>query len=311
MLRAAKNIWNNLKLSYAIAGKDIILLFHHVGDKPIYPKNFHTVTPGHFRQIITDFSKRWDFVDDEEFLRRRRQPGLRPAALLTFDDGYRDTLEETAPLLERQKVPFIFFVNASVIKGTVLWRDRIRELERRKMIPEFVDTAGLKGITTENFYSASKKPGTASSELIAAALEKFCLNRSIETDRSFYAGPGDIKKHLSNPFLKLGNHSSNHYLLSSLSREQQEAEIALGHRYLISEFGAEHVSSFFSVPFGGQDSFDQNTVSISSECGYKAMLLTESNQLYSARSSLQYDDIGIPAFRRLLPKGSFSLTHFR
>lgn len=60
---------------------------------------------------------------------REHQPFKRPACLITFDDGWRDTYEEAWPLLKRHDVPAVVFLPSSLIGSTQrFWREELSAL---------------------------------------------------------------------------------------------------------------------------------------------------------------------------------------
>ncbi|TXL66435.1 polysaccharide deacetylase family protein [Zeimonas arvi] len=64
------------------------------------------------------------------------------AAIITFDDGYRDNLEVATPILERHGVRAAFFIATGYMEGGAMFNDRVfealRTTERREL-----DLAGL------------------------------------------------------------------------------------------------------------------------------------------------------------------------
>ncbi|MBI4169885.1 MAG: polysaccharide deacetylase family protein [Acidobacteria bacterium] len=92
--------------------------------------------------------RRFDFVSLDEIESRldRRALGSRPAAAVTFDDGYADVYEQAFPLLKARGIPAAVFVVSDLIGTTTpplfdrvhlllgrawkMWRSPIRDLAR-------------------------------------------------------------------------------------------------------------------------------------------------------------------------------------
>jgi len=85
-------------------------------------------------------------------------------------------------------------------------------------------------------------------------------------------------------------------VLASLTPEQQYDEIDRPRRWL-TEHGVGSVSELFSVPFGGVDDFNEATVRIVAELGYRGMLLTRARLQPDALESM-----GLPVLERIMPR---------
>lgn len=307
MFSSLKNIWKNYNISKILRGKDIILLFHHVGSNVGFQSKFHSLSTNEFCSLLISMKKDWDFVDENEMFSQLSQKGKRPKALLTFDDGYKSTFNTTSDFLAKQKIPFIHFINTSSMQGEVLWRDKIRAIIDAGKTEQFVSFSGLKTLNPNQLYHQSKNPKLVNSKRMAALVNNFCIDKAIEIKKEDleFATSNELKKHLSNPFLKIGNHSANHYVLSSLTKEEQQIEIQNAHQQLISLFGVDKVSQVFAAPFGGKESVNQSTIDILIDCGYKALLLTENNGILKDKKGIQIKDSDYPTYRRFLPKKGF------
>jgi peptidoglycan/xylan/chitin deacetylase (PgdA/CDA1 family) len=102
-------------------GSGVILMFHHV--RPWSPKAF---APNRILEITPEFLDRvlaildemgFELVGLDEVPARLAGNG-RPFAALTFDDGYRDTVEHALPILHRYAAPFTVFVTTEFADGT-------------------------------------------------------------------------------------------------------------------------------------------------------------------------------------------------
>ena len=70
-----------------------------------------------------------------------------------------------------------------------------------------------------------------------------------------------------------GNHTYNHYLLSSLNMEQQELEIAKNHQ-LLKTLDVK-LSKVFSIPFGGDKDFNTTTIQLLKKYNYIGFLYSK------------------------------------
>src|SRR5437773_1426599 len=91
-----------------------VLMYHKVSPQADNPP---CVPPSLFREQMEHLRTWANPVGIDDYLAARR--GERPlpprAVLVTFDDGYRDTLEHAAPILHALRIPAVLFVPTSYI----------------------------------------------------------------------------------------------------------------------------------------------------------------------------------------------------
>lgn len=125
-----------------------VLMYHKVNSTPENPV---TVTPDRFAEqmaFLADSGRRVVSLDDVLAHYRDGRPLPPRAVLVTFDDGYRDNLDNALPILERHGYPAVMFVPLGFvgeplplphelhllpqgIRNPTLGWDGLRELDRR------------------------------------------------------------------------------------------------------------------------------------------------------------------------------------
>lgn len=89
------------------------------------------VSPRVFEHQITFLARRYRCISMDELLEAwlSGQPLPGNAAVVTFDDGYRDNYDVAYPILRRHRVPAIFYVATGALQGgEPLWPSEIRYL---------------------------------------------------------------------------------------------------------------------------------------------------------------------------------------
>lgn len=87
------------------------------------------VSPWVFEHQIAFLARRYRCISMDELLEAllSGQPLPRNAAVVTFDDGYRDNYEVAYPILRRHRVPAIFYLATGALQGgEPLWPSEIR-----------------------------------------------------------------------------------------------------------------------------------------------------------------------------------------
>jgi peptidoglycan/xylan/chitin deacetylase (PgdA/CDA1 family) len=172
---------------------------------------------------------------------------------ITFDDGYKSVFTEAAPLLFRRGIPFTVFINGGVLEKGTFWRDKIRWLINSQRVESFLSFRaqlwpGEPEISAVNFYRGSKTP-EVNSRILDGQIDDYVdaqgLGAEVKKLSRFIAGEADLINH---PLITYGNHTLNHYVLSSLPVVEQAAEIA-GNDDVLQHLGVPR-SAIFAIPFG-------------------------------------------------------------
>lgn len=248
--------------------RGVILLYHSVMEqKPeALVRTLHNVTASQLTNHLTDLSDYFEFVSLSEFSAARSKAGL---ACVTFDDGYRNVLENALPIMESLDYPFTLFLNPVTFKHRWNWRDKVRHVIHHEQVDAFLKTYDM-AFTEGRFYRYSKNPANNSAAL-DAALDRFLANQTIDIYGFFpYLTEAMLD---NNSLVSYGNHSFNHYVLSSLSEQQQMREIRLAHQ-TIRNLGNLTICRCFCAPFGGPRDINPATIDIVDGLSYNSLLLS-------------------------------------
>jgi peptidoglycan/xylan/chitin deacetylase (PgdA/CDA1 family) len=278
----------------------ILLCYHSISDQPI--QNLHRVNVINFeRHIKWLIKKKFAIVGIDEYMSQVNITKNKIAAI-TFDDAYRDVLQNAIPILEYYKLPFTIYINPIVWNGQMLWRDKIRWILENEWIEKFKmsiqHSVLYDKIDWKNFYKSTKSNEINSKEL-DHLLVTFLENNNL-SEREIYIQEKEIAN-LPNQLATIGNHTFQHYRLSTLSPEEQyfeihESKLKLSHLPI-------RLTEIFAIPFGEYKSFNQTTVDVLKELGYKGFLMTNQKDFNKA-GQLNLDSKGLTYSNRLLPKNS-------
>ena len=131
-----------------------ILCYHSISNLSGSPilKAYGTTSQEFRRQL--DLLKRagFQFIDAKEFLRfLKGKAGLpRRAVLVTFDDCYKDLLDNALPILQERRIPAVAFAVSGCIDGTNEWDKAIGATQL-----ELLDTEGLKTLAKRGIVIGS------------------------------------------------------------------------------------------------------------------------------------------------------------
>jgi len=270
------------------------LLFHAC--YPRLPKQFakglHNITPVQLEEALTLLKKYFQFVSIDEFAASGCHQGL---ACVSFDDGYKSVFERALPLLQALDIPVTVFINSAMLAGGVFWRDRVRMLQNLDLVEQFEAFSALAaGKLSQSFYRRSKDPGVNSAAVDRALQQFFAIHKISFTEPAAIIDHSDWIQ--PKPGVSYGNHSHAHYVLSSLTEEQQFQEIDRCRRLLEGLPGITR-SEIFSIPFGEDKDFTPATLEIISQLGYRGVALSR-----HCLQSRPLQRVGLPVVERFMPR---------
>lgn len=230
----------------------------------------HNVSPDGIYRHLSALKTHFRFVSIDEFVEAKDTRGL---ASVTFDDGYRCVIEEALPVFESLNIPFTVFVNGVSLGGGVFWRDKVRYMETRGWVDEFLTFApdAITPVAGKRFYRYSKHPRN-NSRAVDLAMDAFFANKGVDIEPVQYCFDR-VKQMRAHPLVSYGNHTYHHYVLSSLEVVEQSEEVAKTQALLQSIPGIT-ISSVFSIPFGDVGDFNDHTLSAIVDHGYTAAVLS-------------------------------------
>jgi peptidoglycan/xylan/chitin deacetylase (PgdA/CDA1 family) len=196
--------------------------------------------------------------------------------------------------LEDLDVPFCIFVNGCTLEGKTLWRDKIRYLINHGLADEFLAQAKhTQPVGDKTFYRYSKEAPN-NSRIVEQELDAFLDARGVALRAADYylSNAEDFRRH---PLVSYGNHTHDHYVLTTLTDEQQYDQIAKTHAALAHVEGINR-SQVLSIPFGKPRHFDHQTAIVAREFGYRCLLMSR-NQI---PPRLRHND-DLPLIERFMP----------
>lgn len=288
------------------------MVVYHVTEphpsSPLIRGEVHNVSPISLQEQLERLQKHFDLTHVDELADRlkrgRRVDGL---AAVTFDDGYRSVIEHAAPLLEALEIPSTFFISTKVLNGGTSWRDKVRLVENEGLRDTFLEFArgrdpAFNCLKSARFYRDSKNPAKISSDLVERMLDEFLTQEGVSIEQisdGAYCTLADLKR-MPFQYMKLGNHTVNHYVLSSLTRTKQHDEIE-GATSCLSGVNAE-VSKIFSIPFGAARDFNATTLEILRDLGYVGFVQSSGYQVTDGRERVVPNRYGLVGLNRFMPR---------
>lgn len=259
----------------------LILCYHRVAEGVEDPFQL-CVRPENFAAQLEEIVR----TREPSTLSNLSMPSRRPRVVVTFDDGYRDNLDNALPIATAKGVPLTVFVTSGMVgdqKG--FWWDRLAALLRGR-------PPGANEISLVIDHEVVKIPlGGRGDETDLAAVRARLMSlpvRDIEGTLDAVSArwsvpstaPPDARALRSDEFLQLaasemvtiGAHTVDHVRLRGRSSDEQLQTIEA------SKSGLEQILgrsvTHFAYPFGGRDDFDGDTVEAVRAAGFETACTT-------------------------------------
>ena len=270
--------------------KAMILVYHRVAEADVDPWALN-VSPANFAQQLAVLKTIGDPVSLQQLAAAKSDSDLpdRPVCV-TFDDGYADNLLAAKPALVRFGVPGTVFVTPGYLGvRDNLWWDELTKLVLDPASRKQEISFELRG--SRYAYSFMGEPGGPDANMKWRAWEPIPgprqaaylaihtllsplpddareeVMQQIREGAAPYAGrqqhrcltAEEVRELAEGDLVEIGAHTLTHPVLSSLSAERQEEEIAGSKRWLESLTGKTITS--FAYPYGKKNHYTAQTVS--------------------------------------------------
>jgi len=258
----------------------LILLYHQIKNPEnrfevaVSQENFDT----HMRFVAENF-KVISLKAALEMMRRGEQSD-QPAAVITFDDGYRDNLTAGLPVLRKYGLPATFFIAAgSMGNQEPMWTSRV-EYYFKKTNARSLRLETLPGLGTIELNDAAKRlyschavkaemkkvPDEGRIRILEELEQKTGLkSEALRGLASEMLSWDEVREMASDPLVEIGSHSVTHRMLANLSEDEVREELAASKAMIEKETGRE--VPHFSYP---GNSYNDRVRRIAREAGYEA-----------------------------------------
>jgi peptidoglycan/xylan/chitin deacetylase (PgdA/CDA1 family) len=331
--------WRRLKWRFWGSGA-VILVYHRVAEVNCDPWG-NCVSPRHFAEHIAVLRSVATPVPLRQLTEALDGGNLqRRAVVVTFDDGYADSLYHAKPVLERYGVPAtVFLTTGYILHGREFWWDTLTRLvlQSGERLPEYLRLR-MNGGTFE-WRSGEAAPDNAGADdrgcswtlaegrpterqaLHRALWQRLSVLRPAEQERVMddlltWAGGTSMSDPDQRPLsvqetaylarselIEIGAHTATHPVLSAHSPDFQRKEIRQS-KMECEEIIGRPVTSF-SYPYGA---YNEESLSAVAEAGFTCACLTEAGPVRRGSDRLRLPrnyvgNWGGEAFAKWLSRG--------
>ena len=273
-------------------GLGSILMLHHVRDeepKPFSPNSHLTITPQFLDDMLASLvDENFDFVSLDEAVARvehsNEHRSKNPFLAVTLDDGYRDNMENAAPIFRKYNMPYTIYVAPGFVDGftDLWWEDLENIIAMRDTIfldldggREEIDTSTpeLKAQAYANLMSYLT--GTADEERQRRIVKNLAIQYGYDAAahrQQQIMSWSEIAELNKDPLCTIGAHTISHPALARLTETQAKFEIKESARVIESELG--EWPKHFAYPYGMRKAAARREFDIAKECGFASAATT-------------------------------------
>jgi peptidoglycan/xylan/chitin deacetylase (PgdA/CDA1 family) len=238
-----------------------ILTYHSLGrdDEPL--DAWTVVRRSDFLKQVDLLRTRFDIVDLDRAL--AGEPGPRPFAVLTFDDGHRGWVDHLLPIVRRENLPVTLYVATGHVEtGQAYWFDRLMntlqvaapariDLSARRMGTFTVgESAGLDNwLCISDLLERLKQEPLDVREAVTDDIERQLRDaprRAVEPICPLT--PAEVRSLADQPGITLGSHSHCHRLLDQIG--VADALASIDHSRSLLKAWTGHRVAHFAYPNG-------------------------------------------------------------
>jgi len=280
-----------------LGGVGAILTLHHVRPPRFgrfHPNRLLEITPQFFTRVLKDLRRsRVDLVSLDEMYRRLIEGDFsRRFVCLTFDDGYRDTLQIAYPILKAEGAPLAVYVATSfpdrlgelwwlALEAVIAGNNRIGfTIDGRNRTFDCATVAEKRALYDELYWWLRARPTeTELREFVRNLAACYCVDIAAFC-KELCMGWEELAELAADPLVTIGAHTVNHPMLAKLPEKAARAEMDLSRSVIEAALlkRPEHLS----FPVGDRTSAGPREFAIAAELGFKTAVTTRPGVLFPA-----------------------------
>ncbi len=261
----------------------IVLMYHRIndGDRNDGDGSLPGLSLETFVAQMRWLRENCDLIEPEAAEERARRPTrLRPAVLVTFDDGYRDYHDRAYPVLKQLGIPAVVFLATSFMDhGGMIWTEEVQAAALATRLPR-VSLPWADGPAVELPDEPARAGLGARARAYLKALPDADRQKAVQELFVALGAPPVRERQMLNwdevrrtmDLTRFGGHTHTHPILSRLDRTAAEAEIRTCRDRIAAETG--QAPTLFAYPNGTAADFTPETQELLRQNGFRVAYST-------------------------------------
>jgi peptidoglycan/xylan/chitin deacetylase (PgdA/CDA1 family) len=278
-----------------VGGVGAILTLHHVRSPRsgrFQPNRLLEITPRFFRRVVEELRRcGLDLVSLDEMRRRLFERDFsRRFVCLTFDDGYRDTLQVAYPILKKEGVPFAVYVATSfpdrlgelwwlALEAVIARNSRIGlTIDGREQTVDCASVAEKRALYDELYWWLRSRPTETEMRNVVRNLAAVYGVDIAAFCKELCMGWDELAQLAADPLVTIGAHTVTHPMLAKLPEKAARSEMDLSRSVI--EAALAKKPEHFAFPIGDITSAAGREYAIAAELGFKTAVTTRPGVLF-------------------------------
>jgi peptidoglycan/xylan/chitin deacetylase (PgdA/CDA1 family) len=279
-----------------VGGVGAILTMHHVRPPRrdrFQPNRLLEITPRFLTRVVRYLRRsKLDLVSLDEMHRRLTDRDFsRRFVCLTFDDGYRDTLQCAYPILKEAEVPFAVYVPTSfpdrlgelwwlVLEAAIARNDHISlQVNGRNRTFDCATVASKRSLYEEIYWWLRRLPTEDELRSVIHYLAAvYQVDIAAFCDELCMSWP-ELAELAADPLVTIGAHTVKHQMLAKLPQKAVRSEMDLSRSIIEAGLGVR--PDHLSYPVGDRTSAGPREFEIAAELGFKTAVTTRPGVLFA------------------------------
>jgi peptidoglycan/xylan/chitin deacetylase (PgdA/CDA1 family) len=277
----------------------VLLTLHHVRPPRLerfQPNRLLEVTPWFLARVVKLLRRsRVDVVSLDEMHRRMTEGDFcRRFVCLTFDDGYRDTIEHAYPILKEADMPFAVYVPTAFPDrlGELWWLVLEAVVSRNERVGLVIDgenqsfdcrsVADKRAVYEELYWWLRRRETEPEMHAVVRDLAARYQVDVVEFCRDLCMSWREIGTLAADPLVTIGAHTVNHPMLSKLPENAVRAEMDLSRLAINAALGLR--PAHLSYPYGDPSSAGPREFAIAAALGFRTAVTTRPGVIFRAHA---------------------------
>jgi peptidoglycan/xylan/chitin deacetylase (PgdA/CDA1 family) len=261
-------------------------MYHGIIRSPLEVTDWCFVDETSFSTQIEYLKRHFEVIFLSEAVERMRNGGIkRPAAVITFDDGYQNNFDVAFPILYKEKIPATIFLTTGLINtNDTVWHCQLNLALSQTRRPRIerngfrfdLSTLDLKAKASAAIQDSLKK--LKHSQLMAA-VRNIILELDGDPDCPIaidspyrMLSKNAIAEMVASELIEFGAHTHQHMILSCLSPEERLNEIRRSVDAIHELTGRP--CKCFAYPNGRMQDYDPESINDIKACGIQMAVTT-------------------------------------
>jgi peptidoglycan/xylan/chitin deacetylase (PgdA/CDA1 family) len=235
------------------------------------------LTPQEFEQQIAYVCKHFTVLTIDELIHNAKNNCTVPYSIaLTFDDGHYDFYLHAWPILKKYKARANLYITTGFVEGTTwLWPDLLKYILLNSHV-EFLTLPVIGQLSTDkqlheiNWQKAGDfllaVNAKERDQLLISLAKEAGININKSSEPPFQSVTWAQLQEMTRDGLQIGSHTVTHPILSSLSAEDLDHELAASHNIIKQQLGVDAMGICY--PNGRPEDINDQVTKAAEAAGY-------------------------------------------